>query len=137
MSEILAKVPNWRAFDSSVKEWAAIRTAARWEKMLAENLQAVNVPSFLPLVTRITKYKSRTNRSEVPLFSGYVFFERNEMHRINREAPGMKGIAQILPCPDQILLKRELSAISCASGKAASRTSKARSSGICPESNAS
>jgi|ERR1043165_8028263 transcription antitermination factor NusG len=110
--ELLPTPSSWQKLDASVEIWAAIRTAARWEKKLAGRLRALNISVFLPTLVRVTKYKSRTNRAEVPLFHGYVFFNYKELDRLNRDAPAMQGIAQILKPPDPELLRTELAAIS-------------------------
>ncbi len=106
-----AKAP-WTELNANVNSWAVIRTAARWEKKLADSLTSIGVSAYLPIVTRISKYKSRTNRAEVPLFVGYIFFDFAKIADLNRDAPGLKGIAQILCSPDPATLKEELAAIS-------------------------
>lgn len=105
-------ISPWQKLDPKVEIWAAIRTASRWEKKLAARLQALNISVFLPTLVRITKYKSRTNRAEVPLFHGYVFFNYKALDKLNHDAPATQGIAQILRTPDPELLRKELAAIS-------------------------
>jgi hypothetical protein len=56
-----------------VDRWAALRTAARHEKKVGADLADVGVPVFVPLLTRLTRYASKSQAAEVPLFSGYVF----------------------------------------------------------------
>ena len=98
--------------DESVREWAAIRTAARWEKKLAEALHASRIPTFLPTLTRVSHYKTRKNVVEIPLFGGYVFFDHSRIAELPRRPDQQKYIAQIIRCEDTETLKAELSGIS-------------------------
>ena len=95
-----------------VDRWAAVRTAARWEKKVAGDLAQAGVPVFLPLVSRLTKYASKTQTTDLPMFGGYVFcseshFTGNE--RVPRAT--RQQIAQILRPPDYAVLKFELEGI--------------------------
>jgi transcription antitermination factor NusG len=95
-----------------VERWAALRTAARWEKKIAGDLIDAGVPVFLPLVSRLTKYANKTQTSELPMFGGYVFcseqhFTGNE--RVPRAT--RQQVAQILRPPDYAILKTELEEI--------------------------
>ena len=103
---------DFNLLNGSIERWAALRTAARWEKKIASSLFAIGVPVFVPIITRVTKYKSKTQSTEVPMFGGYVFcseshFTGNEL--IPRDT--RKQIAQILRPPDYGLLKKELERI--------------------------
>ena len=96
-------------FDENVEHWAAIRTSARWEKRAAEVLAAVGIPVFLPTWTRVTKYATRTNVSELPLFSGYLFFDETRLADLSQLAPPSKRyVAQVLKPPDHAVLRAEL-----------------------------
>jgi transcriptional antiterminator RfaH len=116
MPDILIKAPKvkpvWTVLNTKVPEWAVIRTAARWEKKLAETYSSLGIDVFLPLLTRVSKYKSRTNQVEVPVFSGYVFFDYAKKSELGREEYARKGIAQIIRSPDPITLTKELLAVS-------------------------
>jgi len=56
-----------------IRQWYAIRTRSRHEKMVAEQLQTQSIESFLPLVKRTRKWSDRKKEVELPLFSGYTF----------------------------------------------------------------
>ena len=95
--------------DESVRNWAAIRTAARWEKKAADVLGALSIPVFLPTFRRVVQYKTRKASSEIPLFSGYLFFDETRLEDLNRlSPPSKKYVAQVLRSPDPNLLCSEL-----------------------------
>jgi transcription antitermination factor NusG len=100
------------ALDESVTEWATIRTAARWEKKVAELLEMSRIPVFLPTLTRTVHYKTRKNVLAIPLFDGYVFFDHSRTVDLPRRPDHKKYIAQILRTADPATLKSELSTIS-------------------------
>ncbi len=96
--------------DPSVARWAALRTAARWEKKLAALLAAAGVPAYLPLMTRAGK--PGTKPSRVPLFPGYLFASADDFLGNPRVLPTLrKQVAQILTPPDPDLLRSELLAV--------------------------
>jgi transcription antitermination factor NusG len=100
---------TYRFLDDSVRNWAAIRTAARWEKKAADVLDALSIPVFLPTFRRIVRYKTRKASSEIPIFSGYLFFDETRLDDLNRlSPPAKKYMAQVLRTPDQDLLNSEL-----------------------------
>ncbi len=66
-------VKDYRLFSTEVAAWAALRTSARWEKKIAEQLIAAGVPAYLPLIERVTQYKGKKVSLEIPMFSGYIF----------------------------------------------------------------
>ena len=70
------------------------------------------MPVFLPLVTRLTKYASKTQTTDLPMFGGYVFC--SELHLAGNERvprATRAQIAQILRPPDYTILKAELEGI--------------------------
>jgi len=95
-----------------VERWASIRTGARWEKKLAQALVAIKMPTFLPLIERVTIYKTRTHTALVPIFSGYLFFDESRLSDLALLSPETKRfVAQVLKTEDHQLLRQELSAI--------------------------
>jgi transcription antitermination factor NusG len=98
-------------FDAVVTEWAAVRTAARWEKKVVESLSAAGISVFLPTLTRSVKYKTRTNVLEIPLFAGYVFFDHSKAGQLPRRPDQAKYIAQIIRTEDPQTLRAELTSI--------------------------
>jgi len=100
---------NLGTFPSEVTSWAALRTSARWEKKIALALKRVGVPVFLPMLTRRVIYPGKTQQSETPLFSGYIFCDEQAfLGNPAVLAANRKQIAQILKPGDSQLLRDEL-----------------------------
>ena len=53
--------------------WYAVRTRSRHEKLVARQLESHGIQSFLPVITKISKWSDRRKEVELPLFSGYAF----------------------------------------------------------------
>jgi transcriptional antiterminator NusG len=53
--------------------WFALRTSSRHEKRVHERLLGIEIEAFLPLWERLSRWKDRLQRVQVPLFSGYCF----------------------------------------------------------------
>ena len=82
---------------AGVERWAALRTAARWEKKLADVLAAAGVPVFLPLMTRFTTSHGKRRSARVPVFPGYLFAAEPEFLGNKRLTPGTRAkVAQVL-----------------------------------------
>src|SRR6478752_1630100 len=77
-------------FPSGVERWAALRTAARWEKKLAQVLLAAGVPVFLPLMTRFTTSHGKRRAARVPVFPGYLFASEPDFLTNKRLTPGTR-----------------------------------------------
>lgn|GEM_PF-1164966 len=103
---------NPERFDASILRWVALRTAARWEKKLAGLLVAAEVPSFLPMLTRVTGPAGRMKTARLPLFAGYVFAGAAEFLGNPRVLPAARSMAaQVLKPPDESRLWHELRVI--------------------------
>lgn len=99
-------------FPDTVTRWAALRTAARWEKKLADLLAAAGVPVFLPLMTRLTEYRSKRRAVRVPVFPGYVFASESDFIGNRAVTPAVRAkVAQVLRPPDADGLRAELKGI--------------------------
>ena len=100
------------AFPAHVERWVALRTAARWEKKLADSLAAVGVPVFLPLMSRITTYKDKQREALLPVFGGYVFCSEADFVGNRAVTPGVRSkVAQVLKPPNPDTLRAELLAV--------------------------
>ncbi len=53
--------------------WYALHTCANHEKVVARQLELRSFESFLPLYEKMSRWKDRHVRVQLPLFSGYVF----------------------------------------------------------------
>lgn len=103
---------NPTPFPVEVERWAALRTAAKWEKKLAEMLAAVSVPVFLPMMSRITTYAGKRRAVQVPLFGGYVFCSADDYLGNKSIGPATKSkVAQVLRPPTPEGLRAELLSI--------------------------
>jgi transcription antitermination factor NusG len=99
-------------FPDTITHWAALRTAANWEKKLAAQLADAGVPVFLPLMTRITEYTGKRRKVEVPVFGGYVFCAESDFLSSRRLTPGTRAkVAQVLRPPDPEQLRLELATL--------------------------
>ena len=99
-------------FPDDVLDWAALRTSARWEKKLADDLTRVGVPVYLPTVTRKTVRVGRETLAQVPMFAGYVFCSAGAF--VGNPAvpkPLRSRVAQVLRPSDPAPLRAELKAI--------------------------
>ena len=100
------------SFPNSVVRWVALRTSARWEKKIASALTTADIPVFVPLLTRVTKYASKLQTTQAPMFAGYVFCSEDHFAGNSRIlAETRRQIAQILRPPDYQVLKAELASI--------------------------
>jgi transcription antitermination factor NusG len=55
------------------RNWYALLTQARHEKIVAHRLRERGLPAFLPLITEVRHWRHRKRKVELPLFSCYVF----------------------------------------------------------------
>ncbi len=96
----------------AVNSWAVARTKSRCEKVFADYLLSVNVPCYLPLLSKRRVYGSAVRFSHLPLFSGYVFFDSSAAD--TSTIFDSRKIAQILTPPDARQLAHELQQIALA-----------------------
>ncbi len=62
-------------------EWFALYTKPRNEKRVAENLAALGIEAYCPLVTTIKQWSDRKKKVESPLIPSYVFVKIEEANR--------------------------------------------------------
>jgi transcriptional antiterminator RfaH len=69
--------------------WYVVYTKPKWEKKVADRLNAIGVHTYCPLITKMSQWTDRKKKITVPLFNSYVFVQLNEKDR-NRvfEVPG-------------------------------------------------
>lgn len=93
-------------------DWFVLRTRARQEKILANDLAARSIPAFLPLINSVRYYGGRKARVELPLFPGYVFLRgsRDDAYAADRT----RRIAQIITVSNQERLDMELRSLAIA-----------------------
>ena len=66
---------------NSKMEWFALYTKPRNEKKVAENLAALDIEVYCPLVTTIKQWSDRKKKVESPLIPSYVFVKIEEANR--------------------------------------------------------
>jgi transcription termination/antitermination protein NusG len=69
------------ASDSGVN-WFALWTRSRHEQVVREQLEQRQIESFLPTVTRWSRWKDRKKKIDWPLFPGYCFARFNPHERL-------------------------------------------------------
>lgn len=94
------------------RRWMVLHTRARQEKAVARHLEAAGVEYDLPLVERVTVTRGRKHRSEIPLFTGYVFVKGEKQDAY--DAIATKRVASFIEVRDQEILESELQRIHAA-----------------------
>ncbi len=61
--------------------WYVLYTKPKWEKKVAQQLQAIGIDCYCPLVTKERQWSDRKKKVEVPLFNSYVFVRLEEQDR--------------------------------------------------------
>jgi transcription antitermination factor NusG len=88
--------------------WYAIRTRSRHEKIVAKQLDGLQIETFLPLCSEIHRWSDRKKSVDLPLFPGYAFvrvvYTPDERVRVLR-AHGVAGFVGTqgrgIPIPDR------------------------------------
>ena len=62
--------------------WFALWTRSRHEQVVREQLQQKQIESFLPTVTKWSRWKDRKKRIDWPLFPGYCFARFDPKERL-------------------------------------------------------
>src|SRR5213592_3435409 len=85
--------------------WYAIRTRARHEKQVRDRLESQGIEQLLPTVIKLSQWKDRKKKIEVPLFSCYCFARFAWPDRLTAQQTA--GVVQIVgngngpePIPD-------------------------------------
>jgi len=94
--------------DTSSSQWFAVWTKSRQEKVAASMLEALEIPTFLPLRSEVRQWSDRKRTVTTPLFSGYLFVRMNlaQGSRLQiMKTPGIVGFVGNstgpLPIPSQ------------------------------------
>jgi transcription antitermination factor NusG len=91
-------------------QWFVLHTRSRQEKALAQDLDSLEVLSYLPLIRQVRYYGRRKFQVEEPLFPGYVFVcgSLEQAYLADRT----KRVANIIQVADQARLTWELKNLS-------------------------
>ena len=94
---------------AEIRDWVALRTSARWEKKVSEEVRKGGGICFLPTVRRVTVYQGKRRTADVPLFSGYVFTSIGRFVDNPAISKACRSkVAQILKPSDPEQLRQEL-----------------------------
>ena len=79
----------------SEPRWYACYTRSRHEKQVEALLKQRGLDSYLPIVSRVSRWKDRNKLVDFPLFPSYVFgrFSLKELHRV-LSTPGVSTIVR-------------------------------------------
>ncbi|MGL2994172.1 UpxY family transcription antiterminator [Flavobacterium sp. TSSA_36] len=61
--------------------WYVLYTKPKWEKKIADKLNAIGITAYCPLVIKERQWSDRKKKVEVPLFHSYVFVQLEEKSR--------------------------------------------------------
>jgi transcription antitermination factor NusG len=87
----------------SEKQWFALRTRARHEKVVRQRLSHLGFEQLLPTLRRLSQWKDRKKLIEEPLFPGYCFARFFGLDRITvLEVPGVAYIVSRGESPEPV-----------------------------------
>jgi Transcription antiterminator len=82
---------------SGKKEWYAVYTKSRHEKMAEANLKDRGITTFLPLREVVSRWKDRKKIINIPLFPSYVFVNV-DLSDIYHRIVYTKGVLRVVGC---------------------------------------
>lgn len=92
MLEHIASEPG-RNETTSKKDWFAAYTRSRHEKAVASKLDFLGIEHFLPLYSRVSRWKDRKVKLQLPLFPSYVFVCTQAEQRVRiLQLPGVLSL---------------------------------------------
>ena len=61
--------------------WYVVYTKPKWEKKVAERLNAIGVITYCPLISKVSQWSDRKKKVSVPLFNSYIFVQIDDKQR--------------------------------------------------------
>lgn len=92
--------------------WCVAHTMSRQEKALAEDLEMLGIPCYLPLVRTVRYYGRRKLACSLPLFPGYLFLCGSKADLIS--ADRTRRVVRYIKPPDPEALRAELESVKIA-----------------------
>lgn len=91
--------------------WFVLYTKPRNEKKVTDQLIAIGIEAFCPMITTIKQWSDRKKKVTIPLINSYVFVQLEEVHR-NKvfDVPGVVRYIQWLKKP-AIVRENEIQAL--------------------------
>jgi transcription antitermination factor NusG len=83
-----------QANETNRLHWYALRTRARHEKLVRDQLDKQGIEPLLPTVKRLSQWKDRKKEIEIPLFSGYCFVRFSQQGKMPVQQ--VTGVVQIV-----------------------------------------
>ena len=88
------------AVSDLLPRWYVAQTCSRHEKRIADQLQRRGIEHFLPLYEKVSKWKDRSARVQLPLFAGYIFLHIPFRERLRAlEVSGVVRLVAFGPTP--------------------------------------
>jgi transcription antitermination factor NusG len=88
------------AVSDLLPRWYVAQTCSRHEKRIADQLQRRGIEHFLPLYEKVSKWKDRYARVQLPLFAGYIFLHVPLRERLRAlEVSGVVRLVAFGPTP--------------------------------------
>ena len=87
---------SWILAGRESPEWYAVHTRSNFEKRVATELASKGVEVYLPTIAENHRWKDRSKRIEVPIFSGYVFSRFADSARSRLNVLQTCGVVRIL-----------------------------------------
>jgi transcription antitermination factor NusG len=81
------------------RNWYALQTRCRHEKIVAHRLQERGVAAFLPTVTEVHCWSDRRKKVELPLFACYVFARLMPTNEDRTRARRIDGVFSLVGTP--------------------------------------
>ena len=82
MNEDKPELPEVSLKRASDENWFALWTRSRHEQVVREQLEQKRIETFLPTVTRWSRWKDRKKKIDWPLFPGYCFARFDPRERL-------------------------------------------------------
>lgn len=89
--------------------WCVVHTRSRQEKALAEDLEMLGIPCYLPLVRTVRYYGRRKLACSLPLFPGYLFLCGSKADLIT--ADRTRRVVRYIKPPNAEVLRAELDSV--------------------------
>lgn len=61
--------------------WYVVYTKPKWEKKVAERLNAIGVITYCPVIIKTSQWTDRKKKIKVPLFNSYIFVQLEDKKR--------------------------------------------------------
>jgi len=61
--------------------WYVVYTKPKWEKKVAERLNAIGINTYCPIISKISQWSDRKKTVHVPLFNSYIFVQLADKDR--------------------------------------------------------